>query len=97
MDSAWDQLLELIEQLATDPERPIGPDVEQTFAALSTRAIEDRDIDSELHVPDITRWLTGLVVAHRAVRDAHPEVDADTDLGDLLRILTRWLHPARPR
>lgn len=97
MDSAWDQLLELIELIAADPSRPIGPDVEQTFAALSTQAISDRDIDSELQVPDITRWLVGMIAAHRAVRQAHPEVDEDTDLGDLLRILTRWLHPARPR
>lgn len=97
MDSAWDQLLELIEQLAADPQQPIGPDVEQTFAALATEAIADRDIDGELHVPDVTRWLAGLVTAHRALRTSHPEVDADTELGNLLRIVTRWLHPARPR
>jgi hypothetical protein len=97
MDSAWDRMLDLIDHLAAAPERPLGPDVEQTFAELSTQARADGDIDAELHVDNVARWLTGLVAAHRAVRAAHPEVDADAHLADLRRIVTRWLHPARPR
>ena len=97
MDSAWDRLLDLIDHLAAAPDRPIGPDLEPAFAELSTQAQADGDIDGELHVDDVARWLTGLVTAHRAVRTAHPEVDPDTDLAGLRRIVTRWLHPARPR
>lgn len=97
MDSAWDRLLELVEQLATDPARPIDADVERSLAHLGTEAVADRHIDIELHVPDVTRWLVGLVTAHRALRETHSEVEADTELGNLLRIVTRWLHPARPR
>ena len=97
MESAWDRLLELVEQLATDPTRPLDADAEGRLAALATEAVADRHIDIELHVPDVTRWLAGLVTAHRALRHTHPEVDTDTELGNLLRIVTRWLHPARPR
>lgn len=97
MDSAWDRLLDLIDHLAATPERPIGPDVEQAFVELATRAQEDGDIDGELHVDDVARWLTGLATAHRAVRANHPDIDADTDLAGVRRIVTRWLHPARPR
>lgn len=97
MDSAWDQLLELIDHLAADATTPVDQQVEQTFTRLTGRAIQERMIDSELHDDDIARWLAGLVTAYRAVRTAHPEVDADTDLADLRRIITRWLHPARPR
>lgn len=97
MDSAWDRLLDLIDHLAADPNRPIGPDVEQAFAALASQAMTDRDIDSELQVPEIARWLTALVTAHRTIRASHPQVDADTELANLRRIATRWLHPPRPR
>jgi hypothetical protein len=97
MESAWDQLLELIDHLAADASAPVSPAVEQTFARLSAQAIGDRHIDSELHGDDVARWLSGLVAGYRAVRTSHPEVDADTDLADLRRIITRWLHPARPR
>lgn len=97
MDSAWDRLLDLIDHLAADPRRPIGPDVEQSFTDLAAQAVADRDIDSELHVPDIARWLTALVTAHRTLRASHPDVDADTELANLRRITTRWLHPPRPR
>jgi uncharacterized membrane protein len=97
MDSAWDRLLELVEQLATDPSHPLDAEVEEQLSQLAAEAVADHHIDIELHVDDVTRWLTGLVTAHRALRLSHPEVAADTELGNLLRIVTRWLHPARPR
>ncbi|MET1038539.1 MAG: hypothetical protein ABW075_09705 [Aeromicrobium sp.] len=97
MDSAWDRLLDLLDHLAADPERPIDHDVEQSFAELGAQARLDGDIDGELHVPDVARWLAGLAAGHRAVRAAHPDIDPETDLADLRRIVTRWLHPARPR
>lgn len=97
MDSAWDRILDLIDHLAADPNRLVGPEIEHAFATLAEQAVADHDIDGELHVPDVARWLTGLVTAHRAVRAAHPEVEADTDLANLRRIATRWLHPPRPR
>ncbi|MCD9196682.1 hypothetical protein [Aeromicrobium wangtongii] len=97
MESAWDQLLELIDHLAADPTTPVDHDTEQTFARLGAEAIRDRHIDTELRADDIARWLCGLVAGYRTVRATHPEVDPDTDLADLRRIITRWLHPARPR
>jgi hypothetical protein len=97
MDTAWDRLLDLLDHLTSAPGRTPGAGLEQTFAELAAEAIAAGDIDSELHVPDVARWLAGLVAAHGAVRTAHPEVDPDTDLADLRRIVTRWLHPARPR
>jgi hypothetical protein len=96
-ETAWDRLLDLLDHLTTKPELPLGPDVERTFAALCAQAIADGSVDRELHVDDSARWLMGLVVAHRAVRDAHPEVPPDADLGVLRVVVTRWLHPARPR
>lgn len=97
MESAWDSLCELLERLATDPSLPITEDVEQTFATLAAKAMADDTIDRELHVPDIARWLCGLAAAHRDIRQRHPDSNPDADLGPLLMITTRWLHPARPR
>lgn len=97
MESAWDRLLELVDHLAADPSAAAGPDVERTFATLTAQAIEDHDVDIELHADDVARWLSGLITAYHAVRAAHIDVDPDTDLADLRRIITRWLHPARPR
>lgn len=97
MESAWDSLLELLEQLATETDLTITDDVEQTFARLAQQAADDGVIDRELHVPDIARWLCGLAIAHREVRRRHLEAGRDDDLGPLLVIATRWLHPARPR
>ena len=97
MDTAWDRLLDLVDHLAATPERPIGPDVEQDFAELARQAQLDGDVDGELHVDDVARWLAGLTTAHRSVRTNHPEIDPDTELAGLRRIVTRWLHPARPR
>jgi hypothetical protein len=94
--SAWDRLLDLVDHLATHPVAPPTSELEVTLAALVSEAVVDRSVDRELHVPDTARWLAGLVAGHRAVRDAHPEIDADTDLAVLRLIITRWLHPARP-
>ncbi|MRJ75166.1 hypothetical protein GEV29_01305 [Aeromicrobium sp. SMF47] len=97
MDSAWDRLLDLVDRLATDPTLTIGAENEAEMVPLISAAMEVHDIDSELDVPDVARWLVGLVHAHRAVREAHPEVDPEDDLSDLRVIVTRWLHRARPR
>lgn len=97
MDSAWDQLLALVERLADEPDRALGLELEQQLVELVTRAMNIGDIDTELSVPGTARWVTGLVIAHRTVRETHPDVDPEADLGELLRIATRWLHPARPR
>nr|MCW2727712.1 hypothetical protein [Aeromicrobium sp.] len=97
MDSAWDRLLELVDHLAADATAAGDPGVERAFAALTAEAIEARDIDIELHTADVARWLTGLVAAYHVIRATHVDVDADADLADLRRIITRWLHPARPR
>lgn len=96
-NSAWDRLLDLLDHFAANPDLPLSPDVERTFATLCTQAIGDGSVDRELHVEDAARWLTGLVVAHRAVREAHPELPPDADLGVLRVVVTRWLHPTRPR
>lgn len=97
MPSAWDRLLELVEQLAVDPALPLDADVDAQLARHATDALADRHIDIELEVADVVRWLVGLVTAHRSLRASHPDVEDDTELGNLLRIVTRWLHPARPR
>lgn len=97
MDSAWDRLLDLVDHLAADATAAADPAVELTFATLAAEAIAAHDIDLELRADDVARWLTGLVSAYHLVRASNPGGDADTDLADLRRILTRWLHPARPR
>ena len=94
-EPAWDRLLDLLERFASNPNLPLSDDVERTFAALCTQAIEEGSVDRELHLPDTARWLTGLVAAHRVVRQAHPEVPPDDDVAVLRIIVTRWLHPAR--
>lgn len=90
MASAWDQLLDLLE--STDES-----DLETTFAELAAQAQRTGDVDAELGIPGVARWLNGLVAAHRAVRAEHPEINVDTEVAELRRIVTRWLHPARPR
>ena len=95
-ESAWDRLLDLLDHFAADPRLPITADVERTFAALCSEGMAEGTIDRELHVADTARWLAGLVVAHHAVRQAHPEVEPDDDLAELRLLATRWLHPARP-
>lgn len=97
MDSAWDTMLDLLERLAMDPDLPVDADTELRFAELAQQAMADDTIDRELHLADVARWLCGLAVAHRVVRGAHPQGGPDGDLGPLRVIVTRWLHPARPR
>ena len=97
MESAWERMLDTVEQLADHPDHPIDTDVDARLAELATQAMSDGDIDGELHVPDVVRWLSVLALGHRAVRAARPGVDPESDLGNLRRIATRWLHPARPR
>lgn len=92
---AWDQLLDTIDHLARDAELVLDAAVERTFATLITDAIADGQVDGELHVDDTARWLTALLVAHRAAREAHPEIDPDDDGAVLRLIVTRWLHPHR--
>jgi hypothetical protein len=96
-DTAWDRLLDQLDHLAGNPDLPLSPGVERTFATLCAQAIGDGSVDRELHVEDAARWLAGLIVAHRAVREAHPDLPPDADLGMLRVMVTRWLHPARPR
>ncbi|MEJ7635959.1 hypothetical protein [Aeromicrobium sp.] len=95
-ETAWDRLLDLVDHLADNPHLPVAAEGERTFAALCTQAIADGSVDRELHADDTARWLAGLVIAYRAVREAHPDVPSDDDLGMLRVIITRWLHPARP-
>lgn len=91
----WDELLNIIDHLAADPEAVLDRSVEQAFAELIARGIESRTVDGELHVDDTARWLCAMLVAHRAARDVHPDVAPDDDLAVLRLIVTRWLHPHR--
>ncbi|MDR7085958.1 hypothetical protein J2X11_000797 [Aeromicrobium panaciterrae] len=92
---AWDEVLDTIDHLAVDPEAVLDGSVEQAFATLILKGIENGTVDGELHVDDTARWLCAILVAHRAARDAHPDVAADDDLAVLRLIVTRWLHPHR--
>ena len=94
-ESAWDQLFETIDHLAAHTELVLDERVERTFADLCTEAISSGAVDAELHVDDTARWLTALLAAHRAARQAHPELDPDEDGAVLRLIVTRWLHPHR--
>ena len=89
---AWDRLLEHVEQQTTAVDDPDVDVLRELCVAAQTAGV-----DTELDADDVARWLAGLLQAHRLVRTAHPEVEADTDLANLLRIVTRWLHPPRPR
>lgn len=94
--TAWDDLLDSVDRYASaGVEIPGG--TEAHLLDLVQRAMADRSIDTELHAPDVARWLVGLSLAHRAVRERSPHIDPDLDLADLRLIITRWLHPARPR
>lgn len=96
MDTAWDRLLDLIDHLAENPDRPVDDELEHIFAGLCAEATAEGSVDRELRVRDSARWLCGLVVAHRVVRAHHPDADHDADLAVLRTIVTRWLHPVRP-
>ncbi len=97
MDSSWDRLLDLIDHLAAQPTQPVDHDIETRLQSLCAESMADGYIDSELDARDSARWLGGLLVAYRTLRESHPHVDPDDELADLRRIATRWLHPARPR
>ncbi len=94
-ETAWDRLLILIDHLVDRHDDRLPDDLEQQFAELCAEAVRAGSADRELHVDDTARWLRGLLVAHRAVREAHPGVDADDDGAVLRLIITRWLHPHR--
>lgn len=91
----WDELLDIIDHLAADQDAVLDPSVEQAFAELIVRGIENGTVDGELHVDDTARWLCAMLVARRAARDAHRDVAPDDDLAVLRLIVTRWLHPHR--
>ncbi len=89
--SAWDEIVERIERhIAGEPTS------HDRWVALCEAGIGERSIDPELRPVDTARWIAGLLAGYRAVR-ATGEAPHDTDVADLLMILTRWLHPARPR
>lgn len=95
-ESPYEQLLDLVDRLASQPDLPISHDAERTLETIVIAAIADDSIDGELHLTDTVRWLTAMVHGHRALRESHPDVDADTELALMRALITRWLHPARP-
>ena len=94
----WDDLLTTIDTLALT-DQPMDVDTETRLVGLIERGQADRSIDRELR-PDVTaRWLVGLALAQRALRDRaviDESVDSLDDATQLRMIATRWLHPARP-
>ena len=91
----WDQILDTLDHFAGNPQTIPDAAVEATFARLISEAIADGFVDAELHVDDTARWLTAMLAAYRAARDAHPELSSDGDGAVLRLIVTRWLHPHR--
>ncbi|WP_332644577.1 hypothetical protein [Aeromicrobium sp.] len=94
-EEPWDQILDMLDHLANTAATTPNLDVEATFARLISEAIVEGFVDPELHVDDTARWLTAMLAAHRAAREAHPEVPSDDDGAVLRLIVTRWLHPHR--
>ena len=89
----WDDLLTTIDTLALT-DQPLSTDTEAHLVRLIEQGQQDRSIDRELR-PDVTaRWLVGLALAQRALRE-HASVDDLDDAAQLRMIATRWLHPAR--
>lgn len=95
-EAPYEQLLDLVDRLASDPALPVNHDTERMLESIVIAAIADDSIDRELHLPDTVRWLLAMVHGHRALRQSHPEVDADTEIALMRALITRWLHPARP-
>lgn len=95
-EAPYEQLLDLVDRLASDPGLPVNGDAERTLESIVISAIADDSIDRELHLADTVRWLMAMVHGHRALRLSHPDVDADTELALMRALITRWLHPARP-
>lgn len=94
-EEPWDQILDMLDHLASTAATVPNPAVEATFARLISEAKTEGFVDPELHVDDTARWLTAMLAAHRAARDAHPEMSSDNDGAVLRLIVTRWLHPHR--
>lgn len=94
-EEPWDQILDMLDHLAGTADSVPDLAVEATFASLISEAIAEGFVDPELHIDDTARWLTAMLAAHRAARDAHPELSADDDGAVLRLIVTRWLHPHR--
>ncbi len=95
-EAPYEQLMDLVDRLASDPALPVNHDTERTLETIVIAAVADDSIDRELHLPDTVRWLMAMVHGHRALRESHPDVDADTELALMRALITRWLHPARP-
>lgn|GEM_PF-5699620 len=95
--TAWDDLLDTVDRYASLGAEGVPADAEAHLEDLVRQSMADHTIDTELHAPDAARWLVGLALAHQSVRERSPGTDPELDLADLRLILTRWLHPARPR
>ncbi|RLV56195.1 hypothetical protein D9V41_07085 [Aeromicrobium phragmitis] len=91
--SAWDELVTLVEAGARGG--TLGAPAADLIH-LVQRAIDERSVDPELDADSVARWLPGLVAGYREIQDVSDRGD-DAAIAELLRILTRWLHPARPR
>ncbi|WP_293784229.1 hypothetical protein [uncultured Aeromicrobium sp.] len=91
--SAWDELVRLAEAGARSGALEIA---DADLVRLVQRAIDERSVDPELSPDSVARWLPALIAGYPAAREAADRGD-DTAIPELLRILTRWLHPARPR
>lgn len=91
----WDEIHQRVELACAAGQTTAHWETE--LLPLIEAAMEDRSIDSELHAEDVARWLSGMVAAYLHVRTRHPNESATRELADLKLILTRWLHPARPR
>ena len=92
---AWDELMTLVDHVAAGRAHLPSPD---TLEDLVARGQAERTIDTELHPADTARWIVGLLAGHGHLRHhLTTGADASRDADDLRLILTRWLHPARPR
>ena len=89
--SAWDEIVERVERHIAGESTSA-----EHWVSLCEAGIAERSIDPELRPDDTARWIAGLLSGYQTIR-ATSEAPRDTDVADLLMILTRWLHPARPR
>lgn len=97
--SAWDEINDRIEVASRSQ---VAPDHawESELHPLLEQAMADHSVDRELHIEPTARWIAALVAVfhfrRQQVRTENP-VDLESDLIQLKMIVTRWLHPARPR